>query len=113
MKTCFAAVVVCVGLALVTPTGLWAGTPLDEGTRPDNALLAHRIVQQCAGVREGDQVLINGGVRDLEHRRRRQLRFLRGTAVHIPGGPMPRQRQLSGKKISFLLLCRFYFSHYR
>ncbi len=43
-----------------------AESPQKEGKSIDNEALAQKLVSQCAGVHEGDLVLIWGGVRDVE-----------------------------------------------
>jgi aminopeptidase len=44
---------------------LGVGNPSDEGVRLDTWTLATRLVDSCAGIREGDIVLVTGNPRDL------------------------------------------------
>ena len=43
-----------------------AGNPPQKDTGADNEALAQKLVTQCAGIHEGDIVLVSGGVRDVE-----------------------------------------------
>jgi len=51
------------------------GSSPQKGTGTDYEALAQKLVNQCASIREGDQVLIYGGVRDIE--------LLENLAVHV------------------------------
>jgi len=55
-----------VAFAMVLAAGLGPGTAAERGTGPDTEAVAQKLVTQSAGVREGDIVLITGGVRDLK-----------------------------------------------
>lgn len=57
--------------ALVAVAVVTGATPVPDGTEA----LAEKLVAQCAGVREGDSVLIVGGTRDFE--------LLENIAVHV------------------------------
>ncbi len=63
MNTSMRSVALGAVLLIVWPAGAQprAGTP----PPPDSAKSAHAVVAQCAGIGEGERVLITGGVRDL------------------------------------------------
>lgn len=52
-----------------------AATPPYEGREKDLEALAQKLVNQCAAIHEGDNVIVSGGVRDLE--------LLENIAVHV------------------------------
>lgn len=54
------------GLSAVLAARLGLETATEEGTAPDSEAVAQKLVTQSAGIREGDIVLITGGVRDLK-----------------------------------------------
>lgn len=73
LKRMFATVgaVLALGLLVIS----MEGSSPQKGTSTDHEALAQKLVNQCASIREGDQVLIFGGARDVE--------LLENLAVHV------------------------------
>ena len=69
----FTAVSIAVVLALLPIIG--AAAPPDERGGKDLEALAQKLVNQCAAIHESDNVIVSGGVRDLE--------LLENIAVHV------------------------------
>jgi leucyl aminopeptidase (aminopeptidase T) len=70
---------ICVVAGVLLVTGVLAPPRAEsaqqKGTNIDYDTLAQRLVTQCAGIHEGDLVLVTGGVRNIE--------LLENIAVHI------------------------------
>ena len=58
---------VALGLGAALAAGVLGLAPQETRKTPiDNAQVARRLVNVCAGIRQGDLVLVNGGTRDVE-----------------------------------------------
>ncbi|MDO8540558.1 MAG: aminopeptidase [Opitutaceae bacterium] len=62
-RTSFVAAAACAAFCAVA---FFTASPLRAAEKPDYKATAERIVGQCAGVKEGDRVVVRGDLRDIE-----------------------------------------------